>query len=85
MKRVIALSALLSLAPAIAFAQDASTTGRGAGARSVGPASENGDNTLGNTRNPIATGRSVYTGGAPSVTPATNGSPPIQVPSGPRE
>ncbi len=71
MKLAIALSAaILSVASAAAFAQDASTTGRGNGEKSVGPASENGDTTTGNTTNPATMGRSSDPGWAPPTTGA---------------
>ena len=45
-------AAFLALTPVVASAQDASSTGRANGDKPVGPASENGDNTTSNTKNP---------------------------------
>jgi hypothetical protein len=59
MKFALAVSiALLTLAPVGAFAQDSSTNARGDGRKAVGPASENGDTSTGNTIRPDAMGRS---------------------------
>ena len=76
MKFITALSAaLLTLAPVASFAQDASTTGRGAGAKPAAPASENGDTSIGNTREPGATGRSSSDDGITAMPPASPSSP----------
>jgi hypothetical protein len=85
MKFVTALSAaLISIAPVAAFAQDASTTGRGAGAKPVGPASENGDTSTGNARSPSETGRSDYPDSAAPSAPSGAESPSMgEVPPAP--
>jgi hypothetical protein len=56
MKRITLFAALLSVLPVAGFAQDSSTNARGNDQKSVGPASENGDTSTGNTVNPGGNG-----------------------------
>ena len=73
MKLSIALAAaMLALAPAAAYAQSSSDTGRGAGDKAVGPASQNGDTSTSNTKAPGSMGRSAYPDSArPSMPPSS--------------
>ncbi len=76
------LAALLALAPAITFAQSESGNGRGNGDKAVGPASENGDASTSNTKNPGAMGRSAYPDNSatstPDTPPAAGSAPPAE-------
>ena len=87
MKLAIAIStALLAIAPAIGFAQDASTTGRAAGSTATGPASENNEISGRGTKAPEAmTGRSSNMGQGyfDMYPPASNPNAPI-APDAPR-
>lgn len=85
MKVVTVLSAaFLALTPVVASAQDASSTGRANGDKPVGPASENGDNTTSNTKNPGGSGRSAYPDPARPGVPSGTGSSSMgsEAPSG---
>jgi hypothetical protein len=84
MKVAIILSAAaLAIGSAAAIADDGSTTGRGAGAKSVGPASENGDTTTGNVKDPSTMGRSADPGYAPSATTGPRGAAGTPSPEAP--
>ncbi|ACK49405.1 conserved hypothetical protein [Methylocella silvestris BL2] len=76
------LAAMLALAPAVAFAQSESGNGRGNGDKAVGPASENGDASTSNTKQPGGMGRSAYPDNsatsAPETPPAAGSVPPTE-------
>jgi hypothetical protein len=58
------LAFVVTASPAIVLAQDSSNNGRGAGGKAVGPASENGDTSTGQTSVPGSiTGRSANPSG----------------------
>ncbi len=74
MKLVTILSAaMLSVASAAAFAQDASTMRRGGGEKWLGHASEYSGATTGNRKDDLFTGRSIDPGWVPPVTSGPKG------------